>query len=208
MNSLQLKHRYSTCSLNPIENTAVVAELIRNAKGSVEILDVSKILPKIKYEAGHQTWKVMVSKGDRIFEHWKDVPEDDANLQNRLTKSMFPPSPEEAKKLGLERSMRLLSHQNNTGSFYCCLLRKTRALPKSFHLSVPKIALKDQVREEFENVDSSEPVKKRAKIEESKVEESSSNTTSSTTNTSTNTYFQIQDSFFEFIQGDVRNEDT
>ena len=107
-------------------------------------------------------------------------------------------------ELGLERSMRLLSHQNNTGSFYCCLLRKTRALPKSFHLSVPKIALKDQVREEFENVDSSEPVKKRAKIEESKVEESSSNTTSSTTNsttnTSTNTYFQIQDSFFEFIK--------
>ena len=94
-------HRYSTCSLNPIENTAVVAELIRNAQGAVEILDVTKILPKIKYEPGHQTWKVMVSKGDRIFQHWKDVPEDDAKLQNCLTKSMFPPSSEEAKKLGL-----------------------------------------------------------------------------------------------------------
>ena len=82
MNSLHLKHnRYSTCSLNPIENTAVVAELIRNAKGSVEILDVSKILPKLKYEPGHQSWKVMVSKGDRVFQHWKDVPEDDANFK-------------------------------------------------------------------------------------------------------------------------------
>ena len=163
-----------------------MAELIRNAQGAVEILDVTKILPKIKYEPGHQTWKVMVSKGDRIFQHWKDVPEDDAKLQNCLTKSMFPPSPEEAKKLGLEHSMRLLSHQNNTGSFYCCLLRKTRALPKSFHLSLPKIPLKDQVRVEFENVDSSEPVKKRAKIDESKVKESSS-----TTNNSTNTYVPI-----------------
>ena len=129
--------RTGTCSLNPIENTAVVAELIRNAKGSVEILDVSTILPKMKYAPGHQTWKVMVEQdGNKIFENWNQVPKDNEKLQKGLAKSMFPPSPEEAKKLGLERSMRLLSHHNNTGSFYCCLLRKKRALPKSFHLSV------------------------------------------------------------------------
>ena len=32
---------YSTCSLNPLENEAVVATLLRRCEGSVEVVDAS-----------------------------------------------------------------------------------------------------------------------------------------------------------------------
>ena len=36
---------YSTCSLNPIENEAVVAALLRRCGGALELLDASDRLP-------------------------------------------------------------------------------------------------------------------------------------------------------------------
>lgn len=49
---------YSTCSMNPIENEAVVAELLRRSGNSVELLDVSKELPELVRRPGLSTWKV------------------------------------------------------------------------------------------------------------------------------------------------------
>ena len=37
---------FSTCSLNPIENEAVVAELLRSSKGALKLLDVTGELPE------------------------------------------------------------------------------------------------------------------------------------------------------------------
>jgi len=51
---------YSTCSLNPIENEAVVAKLLKHNKGSVELVDASKTLPLLKRRGGLSTWKVGV----------------------------------------------------------------------------------------------------------------------------------------------------
>ena len=36
---------YSTCSLNPIENEAVVAELVKRCRGALEIVDASATVP-------------------------------------------------------------------------------------------------------------------------------------------------------------------
>jgi len=49
---------YSTCSLNPIEDEAIVADLIRNGKGQLELVDVSDKLPGLKRRPGISTWKV------------------------------------------------------------------------------------------------------------------------------------------------------
>lgn len=49
---------YSTCSLNPIEDEAVVAEVIRRTGGAMQLVDVSKQIPKLKRIAGLRTWKV------------------------------------------------------------------------------------------------------------------------------------------------------
>lgn len=51
---------YSTCSLNPIENEAVVAELIRRSKGALEIVDVSDKLPGLIREKGLTEWEFLL----------------------------------------------------------------------------------------------------------------------------------------------------
>ncbi|TVU05454.1 hypothetical protein EJB05_48618, partial [Eragrostis curvula] len=53
---------YSTCSMNPVENEAVVAELLRRSGNSVELLDVSNELPGLVRRPGLITWKVSVYK--------------------------------------------------------------------------------------------------------------------------------------------------
>ena len=43
---------YSTCSLNPHENEAVVAEAVRRFGGKVVVEDVSDMLPALKRKPG------------------------------------------------------------------------------------------------------------------------------------------------------------
>jgi 16S rRNA C967 or C1407 C5-methylase (RsmB/RsmF family) len=49
---------YSTCSFNPIENEAVVAEVLRLSNGALELMDVSQELKGLKRKPGLKTWKV------------------------------------------------------------------------------------------------------------------------------------------------------
>ncbi|XAR73427.1 tRNA (cytosine(34)-C(5))-methyltransferase, partial [Bertholletia excelsa] len=49
---------YSTCSMNPVENEAVVAEILRRCGGSVDLLDVSSELPQLVRRPGLKKWKV------------------------------------------------------------------------------------------------------------------------------------------------------
>ena len=51
-------NRYSTCSFNPSENEAVVAEVLRQCRGSVELVDSSHMFPALKRAPGMSTWKV------------------------------------------------------------------------------------------------------------------------------------------------------
>jgi multisite-specific tRNA:(cytosine-C5)-methyltransferase len=39
---------YSTCSMNPLENEAVVAEVLRRCGDSVEVVDASDRLPSVQ----------------------------------------------------------------------------------------------------------------------------------------------------------------
>ncbi|KAF8404637.1 hypothetical protein HHK36_009525 [Tetracentron sinense] len=48
---------YSTCSMNPVENEAVVAEVLQRCGGSVELLDVSSELPQLVRRPGLKKWK-------------------------------------------------------------------------------------------------------------------------------------------------------
>jgi 16S rRNA C967 or C1407 C5-methylase (RsmB/RsmF family) len=50
---------YSTCSLNPIEDEAVLAYMLRSFKGKLELVDVSDKLPALKRSPGRSTWKVI-----------------------------------------------------------------------------------------------------------------------------------------------------
>ncbi|KAM0899086.1 hypothetical protein ACQ4PT_021521 [Festuca glaucescens] len=78
---------YSTCSMNPIENEAVVAELLWRSGNSVELLDVSKELPELVRRSGLSTWKVN-DRGSWCQTH-EDVSHDRKNV---ILPSMFPSS--------------------------------------------------------------------------------------------------------------------
>ncbi|KAK2438515.1 S-adenosyl-L-methionine-dependent methyltransferase superfamily protein [Trifolium repens] len=76
---------YSTCSMNPIENEAVVAEILRRCGESVKLVDVSSELPQLIRRPGLKSWKVYDKS--RWFVSSKDVPKFRRSV---VLPSMFP----------------------------------------------------------------------------------------------------------------------
>ncbi|KAL3669934.1 hypothetical protein V7S43_005308 [Phytophthora oleae] len=123
---------YSTCSLNPIENEAVVAELLRRADGALELVDCSKMLPGLISRPGVDSWGVAwqarTAKGKpraplQWFDQYESVP--DFLQGSRIRRSMFPPADKEIRK-DLSRCLRLFPTDQNTGGFFVAVLRKVR----------------------------------------------------------------------------------
>ncbi|CAN8000835.1 unnamed protein product [Ixodes pacificus] len=112
---------YSTCSLNPLEDEAVVASLLLQCEGAVELVDVSGRLPGLVSRPGLTTWKVS-SKDMAVYTSFDQVPE---MYHTQIRAQMFPPSPEVAAQLKLERCVRILPHQQDTGGFFVAVLKKT-----------------------------------------------------------------------------------
>jgi hypothetical protein len=114
---------YSTCSFNPVEDEAVVHELVSKGNGAIEIVDVSAYLPGLVRRPGWHTWQVF-DDDEACYPTYEDVPEEEISRFNR---SMFPPAQQSA--IPLERCMRIHPEDQNTGGFFICLLRKVRGLP-------------------------------------------------------------------------------
>ena len=53
---------YSTCSLNPIEDEAVVLALLREGNGALQLEDPRPRLPGLKVRAGLHSWRVIDSE--------------------------------------------------------------------------------------------------------------------------------------------------
>ncbi|KAL1191962.1 25S rRNA (cytosine-C(5))-methyltransferase NOP2A [Cardamine amara subsp. amara] len=164
---------YSTCSMNPIEDEAVVAEILRRCGSSVELLDVSDKLPELIRRPGVKKWKVRDKGG--WFTSYKDVPQ---NRRGGVLVSMFPSGKnlkdstettqknengdvnsceegcketdnsvvdatpdepaEEVSDLPLERCMRIMPHDQNTGGFFIAVLHKVSPLPEFQEKPNPK----------------------------------------------------------------------
>lgn len=90
---------YSTCSLNPVENEAVVANLLLKFKDQIELVDARDKLTGLKTVNGFHTWKLMSKDGD-IYEKIEQVND---KWKYLIRQHMFPPSPEVAKELKLDR---------------------------------------------------------------------------------------------------------
>lgn len=132
---------YSTCSFNPIENEAVVSELLRRAGGSLELVDCSDKLPGLITRPGMSDWQVAWqpskkskkkdSKGDGAplssadslvwFADYDAVPEQLRGF--RVVKSMFPSSQSEVRDQ-IGRCLRVFPTDQNTGGFFVALIRK------------------------------------------------------------------------------------
>lgn len=103
---------YSTCSLNPIENEAVLCRLLREAGDSMEIVDASDMVKGLNYYEGMTYWEPS-ARDMKFCKTWEDVPE---NLHTIIRPEMFPPTPEEAEKFNIKKCMRILPHLQNTGA--------------------------------------------------------------------------------------------
>ncbi|KAL1928499.1 hypothetical protein VTP01DRAFT_2855 [Rhizomucor pusillus] len=117
---------YSTCSFNPIENEAVVAEVLRRTNGALELKDVSNELSELKRKPGLKTWKVMTKDGKYI----SSVDEiEDENQRKRFPKSAFPP--ENVQELPLERCIRIYPHLQDTGGFFVAVFEKVKPMTQA-----------------------------------------------------------------------------
>ncbi|RHY25468.1 hypothetical protein DYB25_012305 [Aphanomyces astaci] len=144
---------YSTCSFNPIENEAVVAELIRRSDGALRLVEVA--LPGLKHRQGLTTWQVgwqskTKAKKQRhitanddptppIMAWYRSFSEDiPADLRGyRLTRSMFPPDEQDGNVVHLERCLRFVPHDQNTGGFFVAVLEKVAPLPGADEQGLP-----------------------------------------------------------------------
>ncbi|ORY95172.1 S-adenosyl-L-methionine-dependent methyltransferase [Lobosporangium transversale] len=130
---------YSTCSFNPMENEAVVAEILNRANGTLELVDVSNELPQLKRRPGLSDWKVFTKDG-QIMEKFEDIPKD---ARGRFYPSMWPPS--NADNLHLERCLRIYPHLQNTGGFFVAVFKKTApfVVPNSSRSVKEKVAVQE-----------------------------------------------------------------
>ena len=117
---------YSTCSLNPMEDEAVIHKLLNEAAGTVEILDVSSKLEGLRYAKGINKWNVS-GKDKKIYSRFSDVPENQRT--QGMHKSLFPPDDGVDPKLNMDRCIRVLPHLQNTGGFFVAVLQKNCTVP-------------------------------------------------------------------------------
>lgn len=142
---------YSTCSMNPVEDEAVLATALERCGGTekVEILDSSEYLPGLRRHVGMQTWKIMDKQG-RIWNNYEDVmrqrEHEGMEGLGRLQESMFPPKDD----IHLERCMRVYPHLQDTGAFFIAILEKKSEI-KAKTEGQPKPAQAAPVRVESAN---------------------------------------------------------
>ncbi|EIW77165.1 S-adenosyl-L-methionine-dependent methyltransferase [Coniophora puteana RWD-64-598 SS2] len=115
---------YSTCSLNPVENEAVIAAAL-NSNPEFELIDVYDRLQELVRRPGIATWKPTVDRNiDTSFATWADYV---ASLEGKqpaakMAETHWPPA--NAEELGLPKCLRIYPHLQDTGGFFVAVLQK------------------------------------------------------------------------------------
>lgn len=160
---------YSTCSMNPLENEAVVADALRRFGDVVELVESRDVVSGLKWRPGLKTWMVKNTSGNleklvedsgkeaterkgeketemvevsgdngdsnshmpdlgsvkapEWFTSYDEVPH---RRQKKIVKSLFPPTAAELQSgsFPLERCMRLVPHDQDTGAFFVSVFVK------------------------------------------------------------------------------------
>nr|CAD7396849.1 unnamed protein product [Timema cristinae] len=91
---------YSTCSLNPLENEAVIHRLLTETEGALHLVEATPLLPGLKFSRGLSHW--LPTSRDLVgYQQFEDVPD----------------------------NIRILPHQQDTGGFFVAVLEKLGSLP-------------------------------------------------------------------------------
>jgi len=111
---------YSSCAINQIENECVIAKLLEESNGGLELVDMRHKFKGLNFLPGLDDWCVF----DTQMNQYKDYSQVPENRRSQICPEMFPT--EKTKTLKLDRSMRFLPHLNDDGGFFVAILRKTR----------------------------------------------------------------------------------
>lgn len=114
------KLTYSTCSMNPVEDEAVISNILRLSQGTIVLESIAPKLPGLIFRPGVSEWVVMNKEMQTIPSPDKVPPEN----ATQIYPSLFPPSKEEIEKFQLQKCIRVLPHLQNTGGFFVATLRK------------------------------------------------------------------------------------
>ena len=113
---------YSTCSFNPVENEAVIAHILKKYSQNVRIVDSSEKLAGLKYRKGLKHWKILDKAGkEHVHPSLRDAATgEDFNYNVPLSAFWIP----EYADLPLDKCIRVLPHDQNSGGFFIVLLEK------------------------------------------------------------------------------------
>ncbi|KAK6588206.1 hypothetical protein RS030_6907 [Cryptosporidium xiaoi] len=122
---------YSTCSLNPIENEAVISALLQKYDDAVLFPPVNIINSNFNLSTGLDDWLVYCSPscGPLNNSYNQNFQNNDAQDRNcchsnkYISPSMFP-NKEWKEKKHYEKCVRVLPHKNNTGGFFFAIISK------------------------------------------------------------------------------------
>ncbi|KAI0924993.1 hypothetical protein AcW2_005707 [Taiwanofungus camphoratus] len=174
---------YSTCSLNPVENEAVVAAALRSISG-FELVDMSDHLPGLIHRPGMTTWKPTVDRSiSTHFASYQDflqsLPESKRG-ESKMLETHWPPPAGEIEELNLTRCLRIYPHLQDTGGFFIAVLQKK--LPRNALSRIPtKEALEGKrPADAIEDPETSEVKKAKLSLEQDSLAKLEASSTSET----------------------------
>jgi len=118
---------YSTCTMSPMENEAVVARLLQCTHGSLVLVDARETIAPFRTCHGLREWYVAHPRTHKLYTTYMEAISTDGE-SNKLLPQHFPPPLDSDVSSALPNCMRILSHLNNTGGFFIAVFEKVAEL--------------------------------------------------------------------------------
>jgi hypothetical protein len=117
--------------MNPVEDEAVVAECLRQSKGSFRLVDPRPYLSGLRFSEGTTNWSLRTKDLTAELHNYDEAKEHMARCPGgfQYRPSMFPG--DDLERLNIHFCVRVLPHQQDTGGFFISALECVEDYPES-----------------------------------------------------------------------------